>query len=48
MDRGRRIDTFLPQSQEDYQQPSFSQAGETQVAKMGTGGKQSGPKGGDQ
>lgn len=44
----RRVDTVLPGFQQGYQQPSFSQDGETQVAKMSTGGKpsdQSGFKG---
>lgn len=42
MDKGRRVDTALPGPQQGYQQPSFSQAGETQVEKMSIGGKLSG------
>lgn len=50
MDQGRRVDTVLPGPQQGYQQPFFSQVGETQVGKMSTGGKldQSGSKSGDQ
>lgn len=42
MDQGRRVDTVLPGPQQGYQQPFFSQVGETQVGKMSTGGKLSG------
>lgn len=42
MDQGRRVDTVLPGFQQGCQLPSFSQAGETQVAKMSIGGKLSG------